>query len=129
MSGYIEQLERELVRAGRDHQRRRARFGALGAGWRPRVGEDAIPARVSLGGIVAVLGTAVAVTIVALAFVLLQHSRNQPAATIPAGTPASSRQLVSMLAVLRRPQTAADRAISASDLHFLEGTLGRSSQV
>jgi hypothetical protein len=71
-------------------------------------------ARMGVGGAVSVCGAAVAVAVAALAIGLVAHSRprSQP---VPTGrVPASAQKLVSMLAVLRRPQTAADRTLPAS---------------
>lgn len=47
-----------------------------------------------------------------------------PSPRDPATVPTAARQLVSMLAVLRRPQTAADRAVPASELRFLQANEG-----
>lgn len=118
MSGYIEQLERELTRAGREHQRRPA-------GWRPLVGALR-PERHAPGGgrgvLVAIASTATTVAVVVLAIALLGH--RQASTKRPTAVPPSAQQLVSMLAVLRRPQTPADRAIPASDRRFIEQNVG-----
>jgi hypothetical protein len=67
---------------------------------------------VSFGGLAVALGAAVAMLVVVGALVLVGHRNHepQPAAGVPAGT----HSLLSELAVLRRPQTPADRRAPAS---------------
>jgi hypothetical protein len=67
----------------------------------------------SMGGVVTALAAGSAVALTVLAIVLLGHGRPTPAPGGSAGVPAGARQLVSMLAVLRRPQTAADGSLPA----------------
>jgi hypothetical protein len=66
----------------------------------------------SFGTVAAVLSTATAVAVAALAIVLLSHGRSPHTGTNPhqqAATSAAYRPLTSILGVLRRPQTSADR--------------------
>ena len=67
------------------------------------------PTRV--GGAVAALASVAVVASVVVVFASIGHGRSSPSSvsTVPAGTPAGARGLVARLAVLRRPQTAADR--------------------
>lgn len=58
--------------------------------------------------LIAVFGALVAVAVAAVAVIALGHRSTTPS---PTSVPPSARQLVSMLAILRRPQTAADRAL------------------
>jgi hypothetical protein len=68
-------------------------------------------ARVRIGGLFAASGAALAIAIAVAAIVLVGHGRPTSAPRATAPVPASARGLVSQLAVLRRPQTAADRAV------------------
>jgi hypothetical protein len=66
----------------------------------------------SFGTFAAVLSTGTAVAVALLAIVLLSHGRSSPTGTIPhqqVATSAAYRPLTSILGVLRRPQTSADR--------------------
>jgi hypothetical protein len=76
---------------------------------RPR---SVVRLRAGAGGAVALFASiAVVAAIVAVAFVSLGHGRSSPTGveSVPAQTPAGARALVAQLAVLRRPQTPADR--------------------
>jgi hypothetical protein len=68
-----------------------------------------LPSRV--GGAVALFASIAVVAAVVVAFASLGHGRSSPTgiSSVPAGTPAGARALVARMAVLRRPQTAADR--------------------
>ncbi len=70
----------------------------------------------SLGGVVVVLGACCTLEIAAAFIVLLGHRQAYPPSTT---RPPGAGQLVSRLAVLRRPQTAADRSMPPSDLRSL----------
>jgi hypothetical protein len=98
MTDYVRALEAELVRAGRERQRRFQH--------RRRV------PRLSLGGFATALAAGAAVAVALVAIVLAGHHRNA-AQTTGARNTLRARQLISKLAVLRRPQTAADQAIPA----------------
>jgi hypothetical protein len=67
--------------------------------------------RPSLSGVISALAAGLAVAVAVLAIVLIGHyqATSRPSATVPA----QARPLVSLLAVLRRPQTAADRGLPA----------------
>lgn len=103
MSDYITELETELVRAGRERQRRRAGFRSNWSGRRPRA-----------GAVATALGVTVAIAVAALAALLVGHSRPRAQPATAGRVPAAAQGLVSMLAVLRRPQTEADRTLPAS---------------
>jgi hypothetical protein len=97
MSDYVRRLEAELVRAGR--RRHRFRTGHLPGG----------VSRITVGGVLAGFGAAAGVAVVILAIALLGHTRPR-VADQPAPVPAGAGSLRAQLAVLRRPQTGADRA-------------------
>ncbi|MGH2873932.1 MAG: hypothetical protein ACRDL5_15905 [Solirubrobacteraceae bacterium] len=78
------------------------RHGGAGPSWL---------ARVRVGGLFAAFGVAIAVAVAAAGIVLVGHARPSRAPAAGAVVPAAARGLVSQLAVLRRPQTAADRAV------------------
>ncbi len=88
------------------------------------------PGLPSLGGVMAALAVVTAVAVAVLALVLLGHTRSRtaktpdaPATTTSVGShPAAYRPLLSILGVLRRPQTEADRDPALLD------TLRRQSQ-
>jgi hypothetical protein len=63
------------------------------------------------GGVVAMLVSAAVVAVVVVAFASVGHGGSGPSgiSTLPAGTPARARALVARMALLRRPQTPADR--------------------
>jgi hypothetical protein len=74
--------------------------------------QSVVRLRAGAGGAVALFASiAVVAAIVAVAFVSLGHGRSSPTSvsSVPAQTPAGARALVAQLAVLRRPQTPADR--------------------
>jgi hypothetical protein len=99
---YIEELERDLVRAGREYQRRRAFPGLSRRRWSrpPRA------RRLTVGGLLATAALVPALAIVVFALTSIGHGTPQTPSTQPAGRDA--RQLLSKLAILRRPQTGAD---------------------
>ncbi len=123
-------LERELVRAAR-------RMGAgeetvslpgarrgPGRGDRTR-GRRAVPPR-SPGTVAVLLSTAAVIAIVLGAVVALgghQRPRRPSPAPSAAASTSGARQLVDILGVLRRPQTAVDRS-SALGSRFSDGLLG-----
>jgi hypothetical protein len=97
VSNYVQELEAELVRAGRARQRRRtAHLRARGSG-------------VPIGGVLTGLGAGASIAVVILAIVLLGHTRPRPVRDGVSLIPPSARSLVAQLAVLRRPQTAMDK--------------------
>jgi hypothetical protein len=63
----------------------------------------------SAGGTAAALASVAAVAIAVVAITLPRHHQPAPGRPAPAAVPALARSLVAKLAVLRRPQTAADR--------------------
>jgi hypothetical protein len=77
------------------------------------------------GGVVAVLVSAAVVAVVVVAFASVGHRRSGAGgtSTVPASTPAGARALVARMAVLRRPQTAADRLPESVTAQF-PGALG-----
>jgi hypothetical protein len=98
MSDYIRDLEAELVRAGRERQRRRGGYlrGSV--------------SRITFGGALTGVGAFAGIAVAILAILLLGHARpGRPPVEGAPGIPASARSLVAQMAVLRRPQTAADR--------------------
>ena len=119
MSGYTDDLERELIRAAGSYQRRRPVVGPLGrraglrvSGSRPRL---------NFGGAFAFIASVSVVVAVVLVFVVFGHGGGP---STPSASPAGASQLTAMLAVLRQPQTAADRAVSPSEMRFLEASVG-----
>jgi hypothetical protein len=70
--------------------------------------------RAGVGGVLGALGATVAIAVAALALVLAGHSRPQSQPGASGNAPAAAQRLMSMLAVLRRPQTAADRTLPTS---------------
>jgi hypothetical protein len=106
MSDYITELETELIRAGRERHRRRARFRWNWSRRLPRA-----------GAVVTGVGVTVAIVVAALAVLLVGHGRPRAQSASAGRVPAAAQELVSMLAVLRRPQTEADRTLPASLLH------------
>jgi hypothetical protein len=78
--------------------------------------------RLTGGGVVGALGAAVAVLVAVVALAALSHHR--PPAAGRAGVPPGARQLVAELAVLRRPQTAADRSLPARFVREFERMFG-----
>jgi hypothetical protein len=91
---YIDQLECELVRVGQLRPRR-------------------VP-RVTLGGMTMAAAVALSLVLAVLALAVLHHPPAAPVQPTSAPTPASARALVSQLAILRRPQTSADRTAPAA---------------
>ncbi|MGP0047969.1 MAG: hypothetical protein ACLPZR_03840 [Solirubrobacteraceae bacterium] len=63
---------------------------------------------VGLGAVMPALSTVLAIAIAATAVLTLTHRSEQPSGRTSSAVPAAAKQLVSELAVLRRPQTAAD---------------------
>lgn len=106
MSDYITELETELIRAGRERQRRRARFRW---NWSRRLPHA--------GAVVTGVGVTVAIVVAALAVLLVGHGRPRAQSASAGRVPAAAQELVSMLAVLRRPQTEADRTLPVSLLY------------
>jgi hypothetical protein len=80
--------------------------------------------RVGVGGVLSALGAIVAIAVAALALVLAGHSRPQSQPGAFDNAPAAAQKLVSTLAVLRRPQTAADRTLPASVARTLASPAG-----
>jgi len=119
MSGYPDELERELIRAAGSYQRRRRVVGRLGRRAGRRVSGSR--PRLSFGGAFAFIASMSVVVAVVLVFGVLGHGRGS---STPSASPAGANQLTTMLAVLRRPQTAADRAVSPFDMRFLDASVG-----
>jgi hypothetical protein len=104
MTEYGRALESELVRAGRERRRRRARLGVF-ARLLPSAGAGGGNA---LFGLLAAGSAAVVVAVVVIA--LAAHGGSGGTTAASGGGPGASA-LVAKLAVLRRPQTAADRTV------------------
>lgn len=68
---------------------------------------------VSVGPLIPVLTTVLVLAIAALALLTLTHRSQHPNRSASPAVPTGAQQLVSELAVLRRPQTTADRALPA----------------
>lgn len=117
MSGYIDELERELMRAAGSYRRRRPLAGLLGAG-AGLPGSSSRP-QVNFGAVFALIASASIVVAVVLVFGVLGRGSSNPSTTS-----AGAKQLTTMLALLRRPQTPADRAVPPSEIHFLEADQG-----
>jgi hypothetical protein len=118
MSGYTDELERELIRAAGSYQRRRRFVGRLGRRGRRVSGSRP---RLNFGGAFAFIASVSVVVAVVLVFVVFGHGGGP---STPSASPAGASQLTAMLAVLRQPQTAADRAVSPSEMRFLEASVG-----
>ena len=99
---YIDELERDLVRAGRDYQARNSFPGMSRRRWSrsPRA------RRLTVGGLLATAALVPAVAI--MVFALTTVGRGTPPVRPVASSGPAARQLRSMLAILRRPQTGAD---------------------
>jgi hypothetical protein len=81
--------------------------------------------RASGGLVVVAAGVGVAVVIAVVALALAGH-RGAPVG-VPAGTPPGAQALIAKLAVLRRPQTPADRL--PADLHLVTVNAGRAGAI
>lgn len=117
----LRELARRRVGARDDGRRASARPGS---GW-PRRGALSARHRAGFrwgwsrrlpGAMATALGAVVAIAVAALAAVLVGHSRPRAQPAAAGRVPAAARGLVSMLAVLRRPQTEADRTLPTSVL-------------
>ena len=97
MSDYVRDLEAELLRVGRQRQRRRSRF-RRGPG---------LP--LPWGGVLSGVGAVAGVAVVLAAIILLGHGARRRTGE-PLGRATAARLSVARLAVLHRPQTATDRA-------------------
>lgn len=119
MSGYTDELERELIRAAGSYQRRRPLVGRLGRRAGRRVSGSR--PRLNFGGAFALIASVSVVVAVVLVFGVVGHGGGS---STPSASSAGANQLTTMLAVLRQPQTAADRAISPSEMRFLDASVG-----
>jgi hypothetical protein len=104
---YISELEHELLRAGRARQRRRL---------------PPVP-HVSLGGTAVAVAGLASLVLAVLAIALLGHRAPVHQDGGSTAVPLGAQRLVSALAILRRPQTAADRSLAAGALPLPGGPL------